>query len=387
MAWPELEPILLREGIGHATPQLVDRLNAVTETSDPAARQKALDAVIATTGDGTQNLVRILAAEPGPLPRRLALELATRLAAVRTESFDPLLTKWLRPLLRDRRIPTRQRLAAAAALMRITTSAEASQLLRDFAAGYGPGRLLDRRTAPRKRFVGRERLFDRFADRLAARLPLRCPRCRVKLRHEVMARHLWDRHRRLLVGRRVRPPWRLVEHWTITEGAEAAHRRLLRAGGVNGVSIAALPRNGADAGSSLCPNCFAQNSLRPTDFPSEEDTRPSTLSHGRLSGQGFLLQLTSTLSGPRLRIESSSGILFDGPEPGPPGSVHSARHGTVHPCSIPDSRTYRRRLGRCRRRWSPCSSPPGSLSAFAGTKRTTVRTGSSIMHGGSWRRG
>ena len=187
-----------------AAPQLIDRLNAVADAPDAAVRQQALDAVLAAADGGSQRLIRILALEETPLPRRLALELTARLAATRTDSPEPMPTTWLGPLLRDRRIPARIRVAAAVKLAQSSKPTDASRLLRDFAVGYGPGRLLERRVSLRKRFVGRERLFDRFADRLAARLPLRCPRCRLKLTPEAMARHLWDRHRRLLVGRRVR---------------------------------------------------------------------------------------------------------------------------------------------------------------------------------------
>jgi hypothetical protein len=116
MAWAELEPILLREGVVRAAPPLIDRLNDVTKASDPAARRKALDAIIATADDA-QRLIRVLSGESAALPHRLALELATRLADS-DGSLEPVLAAWLRPLLRDRRIPSRVRLAATVALTR-----------------------------------------------------------------------------------------------------------------------------------------------------------------------------------------------------------------------------------------------------------------------------
>ncbi|HEX4590034.1 MAG TPA: hypothetical protein VH120_08910, partial [Gemmataceae bacterium] len=78
MAWAELEPILLREGILRAAPHLIERLSAVADAADPKARRQALDAVLAVADDDALRLIRILASESKPLPRRLALELTTR---------------------------------------------------------------------------------------------------------------------------------------------------------------------------------------------------------------------------------------------------------------------------------------------------------------------
>ncbi|HEX4592442.1 MAG TPA: hypothetical protein VH120_21105 [Gemmataceae bacterium] len=309
MAWTELETILLREGFARDAPQLLERLSAAISAPDAATRRRELDAIAA---DGQfARLIRFLAAEPGAVARQVALELAARLR----KSPDVVLAAWLRPLLRDRRIPVRTRLTAAARLLRATPAAEAHRVFQDFAAGFGRRRLVERQSQLRRRFPGRQRLFDRFVDRLAARLPLSCTRCGVKLRRDAMARHLWDRHRRLLVDGRVRTPWRSLEQWTITGGAAAAHRRLLRAGGVNEVSLARLRRDGRKDNASLCPHCFASVPLDAHVFPSADGLSPLHLAHGRLSGHGYFLELTPSLSGPRLRIETPAGVLFNGPEP------------------------------------------------------------------------
>jgi hypothetical protein len=128
-----------------------------------------------------------------------------------------------------------------------------------------------------------------------------------------MARHLWERHRRLLVGRRVRKPWRSIERWALRSGAVAAHRRLLRMGGLNNRSLSALGRVAEQANVGLCPHCFAAIPLDAARFPAAADVEPLNLSHGRLSGHGYVVELTGSLAGPRLRIETPAGILFDGP--------------------------------------------------------------------------
>src|SRR5205085_7805519 len=116
---------------------------------------------------------------------------------------------------------------------------------------------------------------------------------------------------------RIRRPWRLVERWAVAAGGGslAAHRRLLRLGGVNDHSLAALRRASEDVRGGVCPHCFATVALDPAAFPSATDLSPLHVSHGRLSGHGFLVDLTRTLSAPHLRIETPHGILFDGPEP------------------------------------------------------------------------
>jgi len=154
---------------------------------------------------------------------------------------------------------------------------------------------------------------------LTGREPLNCPRCGVKLPRHAMAVHLWERHHRLLVGRRVRRPWRLIDRWLRAPGGRlAAHRRLLRMGGVNDGSLAALRRDAADHRAGVCPRCFENVPLDGSQFPALADIPSLTLSGGRLAGAGFVVEITPRLTGPRLRIETPASLLFDGPEPNPP---------------------------------------------------------------------
>jgi hypothetical protein len=149
--------------------------------------------------------------------------------------------------------------------------------------------------------------------------PFDCPRCGVKLPRQAMTVHLWERHRRLLVGRRVRRPWRLIDRWMRSGGGRlAAHRRLLRMGGANDGSLAALRLDARERRAGLCPRCYGSVQLDPRVFPSPDDVPPLTLSHGRLAGSGFVVEIVATIIGPRLRIETQSGLLFDGPEPRAP---------------------------------------------------------------------
>jgi predicted RNA-binding Zn-ribbon protein involved in translation (DUF1610 family) len=328
MTWADLEPLLLRDGVGEDAPHVLGHLRGVVTATDSATRRDALDAAIAALGtDGhAGRLLRLLASNPRPAPRELALELVARLRIL-----EPALAAELRPLLRDRRIPTKVRLAAAVSLVHSATPTEANLVLRDFANGFGQGRFLERRDALRKRFKDHRRLFDRFAFRLSIRVPLACPHCGVKLSREAMARHLWDRHHRLLTGRRVRSPWRLIDHWAAAPGGstENAYRQLLRTVPEDDDAMTELRHVVADRGSSLCPHCFAAVVLNFATFPAATDVAALNLSHGRLSGHGFIVELTDSLRGPHLRIETPTGGLFNGPEPNPPSGVSVRRLAVV----------------------------------------------------------
>jgi hypothetical protein len=316
MTWRVLEPLLLREGLGRDAPRLLDLLRSAIDAPNAAARRTALTAAAAGLGaDGrAEKVLRGLAKSKEFVARTFALELAARLP----QSPEAALLAKLRPLLRDRQVSTTVRLAAAIRLFRTAPWSQASRVLGDFATGFGRGRFLDRRAVLRPRFARRGRLFDRFADRLAERLLLRCPLCHVKLPRAAMARHLWERHQRLLVGRRIISPWRSIERWVDAGGVIHAHRALLRQGGHDEDSLTALRRDAAEHHAGVCPHCFATVQLDSRTAPAADERRPLVLAHGRLAGLGFAAELSRNWLGSRLRIETPAGIVFDGPEPGAP---------------------------------------------------------------------
>src|SRR5438270_2860846 len=101
MTWHVLKPILVREGIAGDAPHLFETVQNVAQSGDELTRRQALStAAAALSADGdAARLLRALAGDDHPAARRLALELAARLPA------EPVRLTWLRPLLRDRRIP------------------------------------------------------------------------------------------------------------------------------------------------------------------------------------------------------------------------------------------------------------------------------------------
>jgi hypothetical protein len=308
MAWQIVGPILEREGIARDVPQLLAPLRAAVDATAPAARRRALTAAAKLGTDGhSERLLRALAGSDEVPARRLALELVARLPT----PHEPTLTAWIRPLLRDRRIRSRVRVAAAARLFRLGSANDGVRVLSDFAAGYGRSRFVARRAKLRKWFAARGRVFDRFADRL----PLTCPRCRVTQHGKEMTRHLWERHRRLVVGGRDVSPWRLIDRWAAEAGPIHAHRQLLRLGGHDEDSLAAVRRDAARRLGTVCPQCFA---VAPSGGGSgcHAAVTPLIISQGRLARFGYVLELSRRRFASHLRIETPGAVLLDGPEPG-----------------------------------------------------------------------
>jgi uncharacterized C2H2 Zn-finger protein len=311
MAWSELATILRRNGfVPDALPWIA--LAEAGRTGD-SGRQAALADIIASVADqgNSTALLRALCGEQLPEARRLALELTAQLPAL-----DSILVPWIRPLLRDRRLPRADRLDAAAALLRTTgpRGGAAVRVLRDFAVGFGRLRLLSRRADLRRRF-GNARAFDRLCARLRRTIPLRCPRCGVRRRPASMIRHLWERHGRLLTRRRVRSPMSWLDDWAARAPQSAAaddglahlSRQLLRRRLHSPDAEPSLGAIAARHGASLCPHCRALVTLPADEYPDADSLREQELSTGRLTGEGIVIRRVTRGIGARLEITMPSG--------------------------------------------------------------------------------
>ncbi len=165
-----------------------------------------------------------------------------------------------------------------------------------------------------------------------ASVPMRCPRCPVRLPRTEMVRHLWLTHRLLLDGRRTREPWEVVEellhacakqkdpallarcfelavHADPEQGAERVRLRMqilgLRPGGDEAL------RQAEERGVSLCPRCRA-----PVPLPHEAKPRPLSVSHGRLAGAGYVVEVSERGWVSWLEVQTPNGVLQNGPEDG-----------------------------------------------------------------------
>jgi hypothetical protein len=318
IAWDRLRPELARAGVPPILfPPLYEVIHAPAARRDAALRTAA--AALQPDGHAGRVLAALATSDRREV-RRLALELASRLPPL-----DAATVERLRPLLRDRHIPAAVRLAAAVALTRTTgpDGPATLQVLRDFAAGVGKSHALDRAAALRQRF-GHLPAFEPFLAYLRRKVKLRCPRCRAHLPRTEMVRHVWERHGGLLVHRRLTSPWRLIDAWGAArdEPPDAArglfrlHRWMLRQGIGGDEARDHLRREAVRQKGSLCPECLAVVPLPPERFPAADDVRPLPVSHGRLAGDGYGVEVTEGGLYPRLRIETPRDVLFNGREPG-----------------------------------------------------------------------
>jgi uncharacterized C2H2 Zn-finger protein len=319
MAWSELASLLRRNGIEPDAPPWIALVEA--ETPDGDNYQTAIAAIIESieAQGNSIEILRVLCGEEHPAPRRLALELAGRLTAL-----DSILVPWLRPLLRDRRLPRAARVDAAAALLRTTgpRGGAASRVVSDFAAGYGRLRVLNQQSNLRGRF-GNARAFDRLCARLRRDIPLQCPRCGERRRPAAMVRHLWKRHGRLLNRRRVRSPMSWLDDWAshaspstdAQDGLAQLMRQLLRRRLPSPDAAPALATIAARHNSALCPHCRGFVTLPANEYPKANSLPTLEISANRLTGEAFVVRRITHGIGARIEITTPSGERLILPDP------------------------------------------------------------------------
>jgi hypothetical protein len=334
MSWQPLEPWLNGTDGLREPPPVRDALAGVIRAQAPADRRRSLDALLeALRNDGgvAPFLGRLAAAEQ-PAAHRLALTLAARLPL----PLERPAAAALPGLLRDRRQPVPLRLAAATALLRSHPDpAAADQALRALVAGLGRPAALKRLEQLRK-LAGNHPALDAFVEHLTAGRPMTCPRCGVTRPRPELVKHLWQEHRLMLAGRRVRQPWDVVRDW-LTDYARSNDRELLErgcdlgqqldpAGGLVRVQRLMLEAGAHDRealdhlrdearrrSASLCPHCYAL--VTGNERPSPPPLPPA---HGRIARDGYLVQVSDRGLLTRLALAWPRGVHRRGREPGRP---------------------------------------------------------------------
>ncbi|HMC65570.1 MAG TPA: hypothetical protein VKI65_11585 [Gemmataceae bacterium] len=333
MSWQALEAIVRDGQSALAMPGLAEQVRRVQEAATPEERTRALATVadtIMATGDSTPWIVYLAAAE-NPVARHLAVLLAGRsIGSLPEEAMAA-----IRPLLRDRAIPEDAILAATLGLLRTTglKGLPTRAVLRALVAGRGKARALARLRQLEQR-LGSFPSLRRLRSRVERRVPLRCPRCRVKLRRPAMVHHLWDEHRLLLHDHRVREPWGLIEDWVAEHGRTGdraaldraiqlaqqmeperglfrVQRMLLAHGIENSEARRELLAEAQRQHASLCPRCFAPVAVRHEGLP-----QPLNVWHGRLTAPGYRVEVSEVGMAPRLKIDTPGGVVYRGREPG-----------------------------------------------------------------------
>jgi hypothetical protein len=331
MSWKALEPWVNGDG-QRQPPPVRDALRCVIAAEGPEDRRRSFEQLLTALRQdgGVTPFVGRLAATKETAAHRLALELTARMPG----PLDRLLAANLPQLLRDRRQPPGLRVAAAAALLRSDPDSEtAERALRALIAGLHRPATLKRLEHLRK-LAGNHPAIDAFVEHLTAGRPMTCPRCAVTLPRPELVKHLWQEHRLMLAGRRVREPWDVVRDWLKdycrsadrelldrscdlgqqlepAGGLVRVQRLLLEAGAHDREALDHLREEARRRSASLCPHCYALASAGEPPTPP-----PLPPAHGRIARDGYLVEVSDRGLLSRLTVTLPRGVLRRGREPG-----------------------------------------------------------------------
>ncbi len=266
------------------------------------------------------------------LGQRIAVEICTRLSGPVPMQAVLLIM----PFLDAKDLPRRTRENAVLALLRTVgkDSTVAVDVLRAFVGQSTKKRGIEKLQKLEQRF-GHSPALDAVTKELDAEIRMSCPRCPTELRKKDMVGHLWDKHRLVLDGERVREPWRVIEDWVVDYGLEkdpqvlarcrelalkddprtglARLQRLLYRRGLRDRDLLnELKAQVRTRKATLCPHCCATVAIE--DPLAVENGL--TMESARLQGYGYHLEVSERGLAPSLQIESPTTILFRGREPG-----------------------------------------------------------------------
>src|SRR5262249_31163018 len=281
------------------------------------------------------------------LGQLITLELCTRMPGPIPQNVLPLVT----PILDLKELPRRARENAVLALLRSLGKDQplAADVLRAYVAQSSKKRAIEKLQKLEQRF-GHSPDIETVSQEIENEIRMSCPRCPSELRKKEMVGHLWNEHRLVLDGQRVREPWRVIEDWVVDYGLEKdpqvlqhcrelalrddpptglarLHRLLYRRGLRDRELLREMRAQVNSRKATLCPYCCA---TVPIDDPPvvqpltlESETGSEVLNSrtpdpfsGRLKGYGYQLEVLERGLVPFLQIESPDTILFRGREPG-----------------------------------------------------------------------
>jgi hypothetical protein len=299
-------------------------------TSDAAIG--ALVAAIVAGSDAARLLPPLTAASEG-----IARYLAVRVAAQLPPPLERSILIAVCSLLSDRRLSPEVTVATAAALVQTTgkEGPSAAKVFQSLVEGWGNSRGIERLRWLEQR-IGFSATLNAIRSQLEDRQRLSCPRCKIEMRRPGMIEHLWNEHRLVLDGRRVREPWSAIEHWVNDlvgaappekpellarcralaqktdgeEGLARLNRWLLARGLGDNETRQALLAEAAALHVSLCPHCFGR-----VPVPLQTPPRSLNVWHGRISAFGYRIEVGDRGLFTRLEIETPTATPRRGPEP------------------------------------------------------------------------
>jgi hypothetical protein len=338
VAWGSLQALAEDKHAGEADRYLVIWLYQYIKDVDNEQRGVALAAAaeVLIAADATDRLLPLLVgpsknASWGLLGQRLALELCARLPGPIPARVVPLIT----PFLDLKDLPRRARENAVLALLRSLgkESPLAADALRAYVGHSSKRRGIEKLQLLEQRF-GQSPAIDALCKELEDEMRMSCPRCPTELRRKDMVGHLWDQHRLVLDGQRVREPWRVIEDWVVDYGLEKdpqvlqrcrdlalrddpqtglprLQRLLYRRGLRDRELLQELRALVTTRKATMCPHCCA-----PVSVDDPPIVQPLKIEESRLRGYGYHLEVSEGGLVPSLQIESPDTILFRGREPG-----------------------------------------------------------------------
>jgi hypothetical protein len=337
-AWTALEAIAREEQGEKADTMLVSwvtrRVNGLPEERRGQVAGAVAEAVVA--GGSGPRLLPLLASPRMLVPLQpaawlLALEVTARLPG----SLSSDLIEVVKPLLADRRLPRPARESAVAALLRTTGKAGPSALavLGAYVGNVPKPRAIEL-LRQLEQHLGQAQAIDELCAQLEDQMRLSCPRCHVELARLDMIGHLWDKHRLMLDGQRVREPWRVLQDWVEdyrlekdpdvlkrcrtlvgrldpAEGEAKLGRLLLQRGVEDADALRGLLEQARARNVSVCPHCYALVPL--PEFPP-----PPELYFGKLglSGSGYRVEVKDGRLAPWLEVKTPDSRVYRGREPG-----------------------------------------------------------------------
>lgn len=300
--------------------KLGDLIDAALAPASPEAHAGFVTdlAAVTRTEDAITAVADRFHAE-GDRGRRVFLEwlarLRVRVPAAVLETVPPLLT--------DTTLPDEMRIRVAARALRSSRSPKdyLSRLAPALTAGLTPLAALARLRAVQGR-LRRSHALDVLIARRERRLRLACPRCTSRLRLPEMALHLYEEHGLVIDGGRARRPSRVAKQLrrqyaagrdtTLLDlAAQLSEPDALRAwaarAGATAGDVKPLAAAAGDCGNGLCPRCL-------TELPSSVEPLPAplTLAGGRLTGDGYTVEIRGPDGLRTCTITTPAGVLRSG---------------------------------------------------------------------------
>lgn len=331
-AWRTLTALAQEDYGARADAFLAGTLGQLLTRVAVERRAALLDSLGAVIGrSGATGLAVTLASDAEILACQLALAVMANLP----QPLDSALVPPLRGLLLDRRLSPEAQFGALAAVLR-TVGADsplAAELLQTLVSGLGKAKSIERLRRFEQR-AGKSTALDALCEKLEDRLRMSCPRCATQLRRPEMIEHLWNEHRLVLDGRRVREPWPLIEEWvelyrerqelelldrarTLVqrldpdEGPRRFHRLLLARGIADEEARRSLLEEAAEEHAACCPWCYG---LVP--MAREVPALRLNVYRGRLSAGGYRVEVSEGRLLTSLEIVTPRTRLYEGRELG-----------------------------------------------------------------------